>query len=480
MKDPLKPSRGAARRGSAGLGRRTPGDVIRWELGTVLAYNSATHTSDVRTLSGRPLKNVPQIKSTAGSYDHIPAGTTVVVSWDLGIPAIMGCMDLPGAALPATQGLSLTGVEGVGSADPTQATHGSNNYKPATAPTDLGPGDWAHVGAMGNHVAILEGGLSLLGSATAQIQSLGATGTLRTIARRVEQFTDFGQLRIENDQGKTSLVLRAGSNQTTETGVDAQHWTIRLDLGATGDVLDLRIVEPQGKTLFRLHVGPDGHVQLYGDAGVDISAGATGAGILQHDVAGSRATRIERDDTVTVRGAHQLTVDGDVTLAHNNDHVMAIGGHATMTVGKNLVSLVQGDVSAITQGHANHINQGDRTTAILGAEQLTVDGNLTLNAKQQTIIEGRKVALGKHAQQPVIRGTDFQTRVIAQLSSAGTALTVASTGASAIMATPLTPPSVTTPLALTAVIAGMSALGSALVAIASSYPSTLSTKVSVE
>ncbi len=445
-----------------------------YELADVLAYSSATHTSVVRTHTGRPLKDVPQIKSTTGGYEHLTTGTTVIIFWGLGFPAIMGCIDLPGQAQTAIPSPTLTSVDGVGDADPTQALPGLNNYKPPGAPTDMTQGDWSQVGTLGNHVAVLEGGVSSIGSPTAMLQSLGPTGTLRTIAQRIQQFTDFGKITIENDQGKTSLVLRAGSNQTTETGFDEQHWTIRLDLGATGDVLDFSISEPEGRLLFRLHAGSDGRVQIYGDGGVDLSSGPNGTATMSQDVLGDHDTTITGDMTRETQGDENITVDGDESISVAGDAMRSTSGNMTTFVGMDHDVGVSGDENVTIAGKRNVQIGDDDSTDINGDSTTTATGVLTTEATQ--------IKHGKNAIEPVIKGTSFQTSVMTQLASAGTALTTA--GASAASAlTPDLPAGTALSGTLAAagiLAAALTAVGSLLTAAASAYTSTLSQKVKTE
>ena len=414
---------------------------------------------------------MPQIKATANGFDHIPVGTTVVISYDLGIPAIVGCMDMVGPTQAAIPSPTLTGVENVGNDDPTQPTQGSNTYKPPNAPTDLGSGDWAQMGTLGNHVAVLEGGVSLLGSPSAHFRSLATSGTAQIIARRLQQFTDFGQLRIENDQGRTSMILRAGSNQASEVGQDEQHWTIRLDLGATGDVLDFRISEPEGKLLFRLHAGSDGRVQIYGDGGVDLSSGTNGTAEMRHDIAGARTSTIGGADTHAVQGDHTSTVDGAMTTSIGGDETRAVGGSSTLFVG--------GDRTAGVSGDETHTVAGKRATQIGGDDKTDIGGNSTTAADQVLTIDGVQVKLGANAVQPVGRGLDFGSQVLAPISAAATALIAGAAASSAIGAAPPGPP-VTTPAALAALSASVSAFGSAVISAIAAFPGTLSTKVVTE
>lgn len=407
MRDPLY-SPGAANIGSAGLARTTPTGT-RWQLGVVVEYNSATHTATVRTHAGQPLQDVPQIKPTGGGYDHLETGTTVVVSWDLGIPAIIGCMDFVGPEQAAITPPSLTGVEGYGNADPTQTTAGKNNYKPPLAPIDMSPGDWAQVGAHGNHVAVLGGGLTLAGSPTAQVRSFGMTGVLQHVARRIESISDFGISRVENDQGRTSFILRAGSTQATETGLDEQNWTIRLDLGATGDILNFVITEPNGKILFRLHAGADGRVQLYGDGGVDISSGANGTAETRHDISGTRQAAIEGDDVSTVHGKKTCTIDksretqiGETdSCIVGGDSVHLTSGSSTRGVGGDAVSIITGAITAKV-GDKVSLDIGDKVESkIEQGLDVTAGSDVNIKTPSSVKIDGSKIALGPNGKHPL-------------------------------------------------------------------------------
>lgn len=379
------------------------------ELGTVVSYASATHTASVRTHSGRPLQNVPRIKQGPGDYHHLPTGTKVVITWGLGFAAILGVIDdvgMPQAAIPS---MSLTGVEGVGSADPTQSTHGTNTYAPPGAPIDMGPGDWGHVGSMGNHFALLEGGVALMGSPTAQIRSIGTSGTLQSIARRLQQYTDFGRVSVENDEGRTSLVLRAGSNQSTETGMDEEHWTIRLDLGATGDVFDFRISDPEGRTLFRLHAGADGRVQLYGDGGVDVSSGAQGAAEQRQDVAGDATAVIGGDVVRNVVGSEVATIDLSSSISVAGDAVRAVGGASTdLTVGDHVVGVGGTETRTVGGGRSTTVGLDD-TVDIKGkwsvvcrkGARIETQGSVDILSRQKTRIDGTSIVLGDRGKHPL-------------------------------------------------------------------------------
>ena len=420
--DPLKLRRGEHTLGGGALRRGRPDDSPRLERGTVVAYHSATHSALVRTDSGRSLRDVPQMIRGPGDYHHLPPGTSVVVTWDLGYPVIIGCLDFAGAP-QAAPSVSVTGTEGFGDDDPIQPTTGANNYKPPGAPTDLGPGDWAKVGPLGNHVAVLDGGVTTLGALSAHLRSLAGSGVLQLVARSLHAVSDFGQWRTENDQGRTSFILRAGSNQSTQTGLDEQHWGIRLDVGAAGDLFDFRVTEPNGRTLFRLHAGADGRVQIYGNGGVDISAGSAGTGELRQDVAGARRHTVAGDASDTVAGDRKEVVSGSVSEQVDRDRTASIGGDDTLFTAGNLATAVGGREVHVVTGHGASVGLETRVVSggwivdignpadgsslsaddafhlqtHAGDVQIDAGRAMSLSAKQSMVAEAPTIKLGASA-----------------------------------------------------------------------------------
>lgn len=373
--DPLRAPRGSANLGGAGLGRGTA--QTRWELADVVEYNAATHTAVVHTNSGRTLKDVPQVKTGPGEYEHYKTGTSVVVSYDLGFPAIIGCINFVGRAQNSIPAPTLTGVEGFGDDNPIKANDGAQTYKPAHAPSDMMDGDWARVGSFGNHVAVMDGGVTLFGTPSAQVRSLGLAGVLQLIAQQLQTYTDFGEWKTLNDGGKTSFILRAGSNQSTQTGADEENWSIRLDLGATGDVFNFEITEPQGRTLFKMYVDPKGRVQIFGDGGVDISSGAGSQAESISDV-GPRNMHVRGPDLLDVKGPRMTFVGGVDTLNLASDQETVVGGSDTKIVEDTQTISVGGKrTEVIAGGSPIEARPGDKaiTTKILNGGWMIDIGN---------------------------------------------------------------------------------------------------------
>jgi hypothetical protein len=453
--DPLNPGKRAANRGAAALER---GRAPRWELAEVLSFNTATHTSVIRTHSGRPLRDVPQLRTGPGAFEHLETGTTVVVSYDLGFPAIIGCISMVGPGTGPVSPADVTGVSGAGDDNPLVPTRGTNNYKPPYAPVDMAQGDWVRVGTMGNHIGVLEGGVSSMGSPTALVRSLGLAGVLQLVSRTMQTYTDFGQWRVENDQGRTSFVLRAGADQSTQTGADEQHWTIRLDVGATGDLFNFRITEPDGRTVFRMHVSGDGRVQIYGDGGVDISSGPGADATTAHDIDGKRAVRISGTDTLEtgetrttkIGQADQTTVGTDKTTVVGASEARFVNNDLTTSVGGKKTEIVVGGADTRIVNGAWKLHVGDPADGATPATSSSLDlktglgdinaasgGAMTLRAKQTATLEGPHVKLGERAKHPLPKFDDFQkelAKFLSRLLSVLQAGTVGGSGAQRLAA----------------------------------------------
>src|SRR4051794_33372122 len=89
----------SGRHGNIGAGALARGRDARWELAQVLMYRSATHSVDVRTVSGRTLNDVPQLRPGPNDFEHLKTGATVVISYDLGFtPMIIGTINLSGTS----------------------------------------------------------------------------------------------------------------------------------------------------------------------------------------------------------------------------------------------------------------------------------------------------------------------------------------------------------------------------------------------
>lgn len=334
-----------------GAGPTKRGSKTNWEIGEVLTYYPASHAMDVRTVTGKTLRSVPRLADDPSNFTALKPGTAVAISYDLPFPVVVGTLQLNAQQLISQDPVSITGVDGVGSADPLTRTSAPVNYSPTSAPTDLGPGDKAWIGTLGNIIALLEGGMTVTGSPNAQVRTHGVLGLLETIALIQRNVSSWGEWKIDNGQnGEVSFILRAGSHTHTQTGLDEENWTIRIDLGATGNLFKFEITTPTGQTLFKMFVGSDGRLELFGAGGVDISSGNSGTKEHRQDIGGSDTKTVESHKTTTVGGNRSVIVGGSSTEMVNTDKVIAAGNDYLLSAARNGVHTYGGSTTEIVNG----------------------------------------------------------------------------------------------------------------------------------
>lgn len=305
-----------------------PATQPQCELGSITAVQADRYTYSVRTNSGRTLQGVPRKRMSPSDNAILPISTTVLIRSDIGIPYIDGVLDMP-ATVPDTAGISATGVAGYGGQGNDVSTNPmTGNFRGANEPTDLMPGDHVLVHQSGALVGALAGGVAVLrGSGTAQVRAFSLNDLIEIISRNYRHVTDMGVFEIRNRDGRVNMSFRGASDQANEAAATEENWTIRLDLGAEGDLFNFELTEPQGQTLFRLHVDSSGRCLLYGRDGVITQSGAANgephiveqAGDAEDRVGGNRTVTTGGDLNETVSGTRTVTVDGDATLVAGND-----------------------------------------------------------------------------------------------------------------------------------------------------------------
>lgn len=347
--DPYKVSKFDSVLGGAATKR---GSNTNWEIGEVLAYYPASHAMDVRTVTGKTLRSVPRLADDPSNFTALKPGTAVAVSYDLPFPIVVGTLQLAATQLIQNDPINITGVDGVGASSAFTRTDAPVTFAPTSAPADLGPGDKAWIGTLGNIIALLEGGMTVTGSPNAQVRTHGVIGLLETIALLQRNVSSWGEWKIQNGQnGDVSFILRAGSHTHTQTGLDEENWTIRIDLGATGNVFNFEITTPTGQSLFKFHVGGDGRVQIFGQGGVDISSGLTGAKEQRQDIGGNETKTVGGSSTSTIEGNLSTTVGGASTEVVTTDKNIASGGNLSITaVGDSVLSFGGVSTELVTGG----------------------------------------------------------------------------------------------------------------------------------
>ena len=314
----------------------------RWETGTVIGYSPATQTYTVKTSTHPGLPDVPRLVRDPGETGIIPMDTTVVLHDELGYYVIDGILKLAAANPVELTPARVSEVRGVGGEDPLHAPAVTDTtFRAPNEPKDILPNDWIRRSPDGNMIAVLAGGTNAVKSSPfAQVRTHAIGDMVEIISATYRHMTAMGDLNIVNENGKTSLIWRAGSDQSTENGPNTGNWTIRLDVGATGDLFNFEITTPKGQTLSRIHMGSDGRVSILGSAGVDVTSGDRGT--TREDLAGSKET--------TVRGELHTKVKGLVEEVFRAARVTSVSKNDSLTVGNDRNEVVNHDRNSYVGG----------------------------------------------------------------------------------------------------------------------------------
>lgn len=349
-KDPHNSQNGSGRHG--GVGDRNKSG----EFGTIIEFSSDTLASTVRTERGRVLKGVPCLRASPGEMAPLPIGTEVALSYDWGLPVIVGCLSLPTTNNENTPTHSITDVSGFGGQGLNKATLPEGNYRKPGEPTDLIPGDWAQVGPEGNAVALLGGGASILKSGPlSQVRTHLINDLVEIISRNYRHISDMGEFNITNDDGRINLSFRGASDQRNEAGPDEEHWTIRMDLGAVGDIFNLEFTTSKGQTLFKFHVDASGHCEIYGINGVNIASGSRysgkhteeHSGDSQKTVGGSQTVAVGGTETRTIGNTVKETIGGNYESSTNNDWKHVAIRDVSLSAGRTMFVNALGNIIPI-------------------------------------------------------------------------------------------------------------------------------------
>lgn len=383
---------GASRLGGPG------GQNRRGEYATIINYQADRYTATVRTERGRTLSGVPRLRSSPGEIVALTPGSEVLITYEYGMPLILGVLTVPATGNDGSEAMTVSEIADVGgnSTGASDITsHG--NFRLASEPRDILPGDWVQRGVDGNLFALLGGGVALMkGSPLAQIRAHLLQDLVEIVSRNYRHVTDMGEFTVTNTDGRVNMRFRGASDQLSESGPDEQRWTIKMDLGSEGDLFNFELCTTEGQTLFKLHVDSAGGCEIFGVNGVALTSGSRSGGrhVEEHTTDSSRSVTGDRDSITSgdelrqIGGSAATSVGSDYELSANNDIRMQAFRDNTVVAGRNMHISAQGDAAAPTGDALVFdvntgnwvVNAGTTATPTGGIKMNTVSGAIDVKS----------------------------------------------------------------------------------------------------
>lgn len=301
------------------------------ERGVIILCDAARHSYRVALNGGRSVA-CNRLKSHPNDHALLPVQTKVAVSWALGAPYIIGV--LPEEVEQKDENPeTVTDTVGYGGQDPVFNRNLTLNGRAPGEPNDVLPGDQVLSSGDGASAGVLLGKIALLkGSPLAKILALGNEDLIKIVAGIYSVVTWMGESKVINNEGKTSYVFRGGSDQLTQSGPDEERYTIKFDLGATGDILLFELTNHAGQAIFRLHINSEGSIDIYS------------AGFFNYHSGQNRQQR----HATNYQGNVENNIDGDVTNLHN--------GNITNDISGKKQTNIKGSASTVVEGEELHNN----------------------------------------------------------------------------------------------------------------------------
>jgi hypothetical protein len=284
---------------------------------------------------------MPRLRSHPGDMVMLDNGTFVVVTFALGAPYIMGVLPPESLSTYDENPTAITDADGYGGSDPVLNQSTGFSSRGTNEPQDLSPGDQAVASRDGASVAVLQGKVAQLrGSPLAQVQTFGDNDHVQVVGGTMRTITWMGESQVENNEGKTSFIWRGGTDQLTQTGQDEERYTLKLDAGYTGNMLNFEVCNRDGQTMFKFHVNPQGQLELFAAGGLNQYYGSSVSQVHPVNINGSVEERITGDVTRTIEGDVVETHNGSRTERVSSNHAQTVGQDSLLTVNRNRRSSV--------------------------------------------------------------------------------------------------------------------------------------------
>jgi hypothetical protein len=258
------------------------GPLIR--VGIVVDFNPVSHTASVQMSASEVVTDAPVLGmyGPQGSHDFVNLNSL------LGATVALILIEAQYHVLSTMPEVSALPVEG-----PQPEASASSEYESAlktireeavtrsfnpNRSTDLLAGDKLIRSSEGAEMGVFQGGIAKLKASPMAQFILGKFKDLaRLIARRVQIFSDFGEIEIfHREGGRVGLEIRGGADLLDETHPTKGNWTALVTIGSHADDKSRRVFletrDASGGTMSTFSMTNDGKVDVWCSGKVNISA----------------------------------------------------------------------------------------------------------------------------------------------------------------------------------------------------------------
>jgi hypothetical protein len=316
--------------------------------GIIAKVDERTHSYEVQVNGSEVPVTCFRMMQSEGEIRMLPVGTRVAVCYDYSQPAIIGVLPF---TTPAADNSDIDVTGETSTVDPSTGDAGGN-FRPQQIPKDMSEGDEGIVSPEGNFVGALAGGVNLMKSGgMASVMTSLVNDLVQVTCGNYRMQSHMGVSEIKNDNGMLSYTFRGGTNQQ-ESGASQDNWSIRLDLGAEGDLFRFALTRPDGGRLFEVHVNADGKIEAFGADGVDLFSGTD----TNEKTLGNKE--------VVVKRTCNTTVGGDVNESLKSNRNTTIGGSDNKLVSNDIVDTARRNRTDSTGGqHIETVTGGNPAVA---------------------------------------------------------------------------------------------------------------------
>ena len=346
----------------------------------VLTVDPIRFICSVKTINGKPLKEVRWLLPTGGSTEfgsHFTplVGDRVLISTSLTYPLILGT--IPSIGADNNDQISMTGSPAT--PDPgTDSTMGGGIAANSFKPVDFVPGDFVYRAKGGSMLAVLTGGITLLKASTlSQIVMSKFEGLVRIVTRNYQRFSDSSSRVSTNMKGRLyewfgvdwlitnnrngteryqelygdvaagELLRGTPSNVTTLPAVDSRvkkEWL----LDSNGNAVMVETLKQDGSITLTVQnaAGTNVSTSYAGSSGLTSSSSSVSAGTIGNILAGSlylfvsSASGFAQGNTIIIMGAGAGGANLSTTIDHISGNIFTIHNAAsTTTTGGGVVVL---------------------------------------------------------------------------------------------------------------------------------------------